>query len=59
MYLHHYENVLLPLGVIAAASEKDAAIQKKIYGSGMTKMIVLNEEMKDILEIVKHLKESS
>ena len=53
------KNVLIPLGVIAAASEKDAAIQKKIYGSGMTKMIILNEEMKDILEIVKHLEESS
>ena len=53
------ENVLLPLGVTAAVSATDAAIQKKIYESGMTKLIISNKEMKDIIKIVKSLEESS
>ena len=39
-------------------SEKDAAIEMKIYGSGMTTLIILNKEMKDIIERVKYLEES-
>ena len=49
---------LLPSWVTAAASATDEAIQNKIYGSGMTTIIISNEEMKSILEIVKHLEES-
>ena len=36
----------------AAASATDAAIQKKSYGSGMTALIILKEDMKDIMKIV-------
>ena len=36
----------------------DAAVQKKIYESGTTSSIISNEEMEDIMEIVKSLEES-
>ena len=39
-------------------SAADAAVQKKIYGSGATALIILNEEMEDIMKIVKSLQES-
>ena len=32
-----------PLGITAAASAIDAGIQKKIYGSGRTTLIISNE----------------
>ena len=43
--------VLIPLGLTTPASTTDEAIQKKIYGSSMTGMIISNEQMKDITEI--------
>ena len=36
------KNVLLPLRVTTAASAADAAIQKKIYGSGITTLMFSN-----------------
>ena len=36
-------------------SAADAAIQKKIHGSGTTVLIISNEEMENIMEIVKSL----
>ena len=51
-------SVLLPLGLSAKMSAADGAIQKKIYGSGSTALIISNEEMEDIMKIVKSLKES-
>ena len=45
-------------GVTAAASATDEAIQNKIYGLGIITVIISNQEMKDILEIDKHLEES-
>ena len=50
--------VLIQLGLTAAAAT-DAAIQKKIYGSGMTTLIISKERMKDIMKIVKPPEESS
>ena len=41
------KSVLLPLGLLLSAA--DAAIQKKIYGSGITALIISNEEMEDIM----------
>ena len=35
-----------------------AAIEKNIYGSGMTALIISKEEINDIKKIVKSLKES-
>ena len=49
---------LIPLGLIAAASTKDAAIHKNMFWSGVTKLINLNEEMKNIMKIVKFPEES-
>ena len=47
------------LGLTAAASATDAAInQKKIPGSGTTTLIISNDEMNDILKIVKSLEHS-
>ena len=53
------KSVLVPLGLTAAVSATDAAIQKKIFGSGMTALIISNEEMEDIMKIVRSLEESS
>ena len=39
-------------------SAADPAIQKKIYGSGITALIISNAEMEDIIKIVKSLEES-
>ena len=52
------KNVLLPSGLSAGMSAADAARQKKIYGPGTTALIISNEEMKDIMKIVKSLEES-
>ena len=38
-----------------AASAADAAIQRKIHGSGTTLLMILNEEMEDIMKIGKSL----
>ena len=53
------KSVLIPLGLTAAAPATDAAIHKKIFGSGVTKLIISVEEMNDIMKIVKSLEESS
>ena len=52
------KSVLIPLGLRAAASAKDAAIQKKICGSGTTVLIISKKEMEDIMNIVKSYEES-
>ena len=36
----------------------DAAIQENIFGSGMTTLIISNEEMNDIMKIMKSLKDA-
>ena len=41
-----------------AASATDVAIQKKIFGSGRTTLMISNEEMDDIMKIVKSLEDS-
>ena len=52
------KSVLIPLGLTAAASLTDAAIHKKMFESGFTKLIISNEEMEDIIKIVKSLEDS-
>ena len=51
------KNVLVPLGLTAAMSAVDGGIQKKIYGSGV-KLIIEQEDMKDIMKIIKALENS-
>ena len=50
-------NFLLPCGLSAAMSAVDSAIQKN-HGSGVTAVIISNEEMQDIMKIVKSLEET-
>ena len=50
--------VLIPLGLTVTSSARDAAIHNKMFGSGMTTLIISNEEMNDIMKIVKFLEES-
>ena len=54
------KSVLIPLGLTAAASAADAGIHKKILGSGHnnTTLIISNDEMDEILKIVKSLENS-
>ena len=60
------KSVLIPLGLTAAASATDAAIHKKMFGSGTcpsdlanrTTLTTSNEEMNDIMKIVTSLEES-
>ena len=52
------KNVLIPLRLRTAASATDVAIHKKMFGSGSTKFIISNEEMNDIIKIIKSLEES-
>ena len=51
------KNVLAPLGLTAAMSAIDGSIQKKIHGSGV-KLILEQEDMKDIMKIIKALENS-
>ena len=52
------KNVLLWLGLTEAALATDAAIPKKMLGSGFATLIISNEEMNDIMKIVKFPEES-
>ena len=57
------KNVLAPLVLTAAMSAIDGSIQKKIHGSGATKgagvkLIIEQEDMNDIMNIVKALENS-
>ena len=55
------KSVIKPLGMLgltAAASATYAAINKKILGSGTATLIISNDEINDILKIVKLLEDS-
>ena len=53
------KSALIPIGLKAAESVKDEAIHKKMFGSCTTTLIISNEEMNDIMKIIKSLEESS
>ena len=48
---------MVPFGLTAAASATVAAIQKINYRSEMTALIISNKEMKDMMKIVRSVKE--
>ena len=50
--------LLIPLGLSTGMSAADPVIQKKIYGSGTTALLISNGEMNDIMKIVTSLEES-
>ena len=52
------KSVLIPLELTAAASAADVGIHKKILGSGNTTLIISNDEIHDIIKIVKSLEDS-
>ena len=52
------KNVLAPLGLTAAVSAIDGSVQKKMYGSGTTTLIISNDEMDDIIKIIGSLENS-
>ena len=54
------KSVLIPLGLTAAALVADAGINKEILGSGHnnTTLVISNDQMDDILKIVKSLEDS-
>ena len=52
------KSVLIPLVSTLAASAIDAAIYNKIFGSVTATLIISNEEMNDIIKIVKSLEKS-
>ena len=50
------KRLIVPLRLTAAVSTTDAGIHKKILGSGHnTTLVISNDEMEDILKIVKSL----
>ena len=51
------KNVLAPLGLTAAMSAIDSGIQKKMRGDGI-KLMIDNEDMNDIMKIMKALEKS-
>ena len=56
------KSVIKPLGLLgltAASLGIDAGVQKKIYGSGKTTLIISNKEMNDIMEIVQAFEDSN
>ena len=44
------KSILMPLGLTAAASARDAGIHKKMFGSCTTTLIISNEEINDIMK---------
>ena len=52
------KSVLMPLGLTAAALAIDVAIQKKVFQSTMTALIMSNKKLDDIKKIIKFLEES-
>ena len=52
------KSVLMPLGFTAAASATVAAINKKIFKSEFTALIIFNNKMEEIVKIVKFLEDS-
>ena len=52
------KSVLIPLALTAAAAAADARKHRKILGSAIATLIKSNDEMKDIIGIVKLLEDS-
>ena len=52
------ESILIPLGLTVVALATDAVIRKKMFESGPTTLIISNEEINNIMKIVKSLEES-
>ena len=51
------KSVLILLRLTTAPSATDAAIHKKMFRSGTMTLMIINEEMNDIIKIVKSLED--
>ena len=51
------KNILVPLGLSAAMSGIDRAIQKSMFGYGITTLKIGNKEFSDMMKIIKVLKD--
>ena len=49
---------MLPLGLSTGISAAEAVIRMTIYGSRTTELMISNEEMEDVMKIIKSLAES-
>ena len=49
------KKVLIPLGLTAAASATNTAIDEKVFGSGFTALIISDEKMEGIIKTVTSL----
>ena len=47
------KSILISLGLTAAAAAADATIHQKMFGSGMTTLIISSEEINYLMKIVK------
>ena len=52
------KSFLVPLGLTAAVSATDAAIEKKIFGSGTTRLVSSNDNLNDIMTIAESLEDA-
>ena len=52
------KSILIPLVLTAATSATDAAIHRKMFGYGNTKLIISKKEMNNIMDIIHSLEES-
>ena len=51
------KSVSITLGLTKVASASDVTIHKKMFESGNITLIISNDEMNDIMEIIKSLEE--
>ena len=52
------KSILFLLGLTAATSAADVGIHAKMLGSGATTLVISNDEMEEIIKIVKSLEDS-
>ena len=50
--------MLIPLWLTGTASAADAGIHKNILGSGTSTLIISNDEIEDVMKIVKSFEDS-
>ena len=52
------KSIFITLRLLARISAADAAIQTRIHGSGITALLISNEEIKDLMKTIKLLEKS-
>ena len=52
------KSIFITLRLLARMSAADAAIQKRTHGSGITALLISNEEIEDLVKTVKSFEKS-